>query len=388
METLHIDCLWANPRRLPLTIDSGSGCYVFDDEGRRYLDLVSGIGVNALGHNHPRITAAILEQSQRCVHTSNLYAHPYQSALAHELCRLAGLDRALFTNSGTEATEAALKLARCYGRSLDAAKTRVVALQGSFHGRTRGALAIAGQACLYEPFAPYSTEVTFVAPNDAAALDEAVDDSTAAVILEPVLGEGGVRPLSQTFLRAARDATRRNGALLIADECQSGLGRTGAHFAFQWSGIQPDIVTIAKPLAGGLPLGAVVFSELVHESFPPGTHATTFGGGPLACRVAIEFLAVVDGLLPNIRRVGDQIRAGLGEIRHRRKAIREIRSRGLMIGIELDRAGEGFVHRALERGLLINCTQENVLRLLPPYILTAEQASEGLEILDEVLAAA
>jgi acetylornithine/N-succinyldiaminopimelate aminotransferase len=388
MEIMHTDYLPPNPRRLPLTIHSATGCYVFDAEGRRYLDLVSGLGVNALGYSHPRITAAIGEQSKLCVHTSNLYSHPYQSTLARELCRISGLDRALFTNSGTEATEAALKLARCHGRSRHPGKTHLVALQGSFHGRTRGALAIAGQAYLHEPFAPYATEVTFVAPNDESALNAAVGENTAAAILEPILGEGGVRPLTHSFLRAAREATRRNSALLIADECQTGLGRTGAHFAVQWADIQPDIITVAKPLAGGLPMGAVLFTEHVNESFPPGTHATTFGGGPLACRVAIEFLGLVDDLLPHIRQVGDQIRAGLEEVQSRRSVIKEIRSRGLMVGIQLDCSGHGFVRRALDRGLLINCTQDNVLRLLPPYILTCEQAKNGLEILDEVLAEA
>ena len=381
------DHLLPHPRRVPISIDSGDGCYVFDSAGRRYLDLVSGIGVNALGHNHPRITAAFADQARLCIHTSNLYAHPYQEPLAAALCGLAGMDRALFTNSGTESTEAALKLARCWGRARDAAKTRVVALNGSFHGRTRGALALAGQPALREPFAPFATEVTFVDPNDELTLTAAVTERTAAMILEPILGEGGVRPLSRSFLQAARVVTQRHDALLIADECQTGLGRTGDCFAFQWAGIQPDIVTVAKPLAAGLPLGAVLFTEAVNESFPPGTHATTFGGGPLACRVALEFLDIMNGLLPHVREVSELLRAGLDELHSRHGIIQEIRSRGLIIGIQLDRPGRDYVHRALDRGLLINCTQENVLRLLPPYILTAAQAQEGLQILDEVLTA-
>lgn len=382
------DYLLPNPRQQPLTIHSGSGCYVFDSEGRRYLDLVSGIGVNALGYNHARINAAIADQAGLCIHTSNLYSHPYRAQLARELCRISGLDRALFTNSGTEATEAALKLARCHGCGLNPRKTHLVALNGSFHGRTRGALAVAGQPALREPFAPFAAEVLFVAANDEAALSAAVTERTAALILEPILGEGGVHPLTCGFLRAAREATRRHDALLIADECQTGLGRTGAYFAFQWAGIQPDVVTIAKPLAAGLPLGAVLFSEAANASFPPGSHATTFGGGPLACRVALEFLKIAADLLPHIRQVGEQMRARLEKMQSRRKTIQEIRSRGLMIGIQLDRPGHPFVLRALERGLLINCTQDHVLRLLPPYILTGEQAEEGLGILDEVLAAA
>ena len=387
MSPAKSDHLLSHPRRLPVSIDSGDGCYVFDSAGRRYLDLLSGIGVNALGYNHPRITAAITGQARLCIHTSNLYAHPYQEQLAAALCRLAGMDRALFTNSGTESTEAALKLARCWGRARDSRKTALVALNGSFHGRTRGALAVAGQPALREPFAPFATEVTFVDPNDVSALTAAVTGRTAAMILEPILGEGGVRPLSRSFLQTAREVTQRHGALLIVDECQTGLGRTGDCFAFQWAAIQPDIVTVAKPLAAGLPLGAVLFTEAVNESFPPGTHATTFGGGPLACRVALEFLEIMNGLLPHIRDIGERLRAGLEEMQSRHGIIQEIRSRGLMIGIQLDRPGHDYVRRALDRGLLINCTRENVLRLLPPYILTAAQAQEGLQILDEVLAA-
>jgi predicted acetylornithine/succinylornithine family transaminase len=386
METLHTDYLLPNPRRLPLSIESGDGCYVFDSRGRRYLDMLSGVGVNALGHLHPCITAVIAAQARRCIHISNLYSHPYQSQLARELCRIAGLDRALFTNSGTEATEAALKLAQCYGRQRSPHKTCFVALEGSFHGRTRGALSVAGQPGLREPFAPFATEVTFVAPNDESALSAAITERTAAVILEPILGEGGVQPLTERFLKTAREITLLHDALFIADECQSGLGRTGAHFAFQWAGIQPDVVTAAKPLAGGLPLGAVMFTERARESSPPGTHATTFGGGPLACCVALEFLRLMTELLPHIRLIGEILQTGLEQMRRRRSVIQEVRGRGLMIGIQLDRPGQIFVHRALERGLLINCTQERVLRLLPPFILTVEQAQQGLEILDEVLA--
>jgi acetylornithine/succinyldiaminopimelate/putrescine aminotransferase len=386
MLTINRDYLLAHPRQMPLTIHCGSGCHVFDAAGRRYLDLVSGIGVNALGYNHARIQASIADQARLCVHTSNLFDHPYREPLARELCRISGLDRALFTNSGTEATEAALKLAWCHGRRLDQGKTHLVALRGSFHGRTRGALAVAGQPALRDPFAPFAVDVTFVGPNDEAALHAAVTSRTAAVILEPILGEGGVWPLTDGFLRAAREVAERHNALLIADECQTGLGRTGEHFAFQWAGIQPDVVTVAKPLAAGLPLGAVVFTEAVNAAFPPGTHATTFGGGPLACRVALEFLAAAADLLPHIRQIGEQLRAGLEELQSRRGVIREIRCRGLMIGIQLDRSGHPFVQRALDRGLLINCTQENVLRLLPPYILSTPEAEEGLQILDEVLA--
>ncbi len=373
--------LLPNPRRLPLTIHSGDGCYVFDGDGRRYLDLVSGIGVNALGYNHPRITAAITEQSRRAIHTSGLYAHPYAEPLAAALCRISGLDRVLFTNSGAEANEAALKLARSH----QPCRSRLVALQGSFHGRTRGSLAITGQEGLRQSFAPYSAEVTFVGANDEAALRDAVTSETAAVILEPVQGEGGIHPLTDSFLRLARDLTQSHGALLITDEAQCGLGRTGRHFAHQWSGIRPDIVTVAKPLAGGLPMGAVLFTEAVNATFPPAAHGSTFAGGPLACRVALEFLAVLDELLPHIREIGAELRAGLDRLRARHPKIRDVRSRGMMFGIQLDQLADPFVEAALARGLLVNCTQGTTLRLLPSYILTHAQAADALGILDAVL---
>jgi acetylornithine/N-succinyldiaminopimelate aminotransferase len=362
----------ANPRRQPLTITGGQGSYVFDDSGRQYLDLVSGLGVNALGHNHPRITN-ILTQPQS-IHTCALYAHPYTEPLASELCRLSGLDRALFTNSGTEATEAALKLVRCYARP----RQRVIALQGGFHGRSRGALSVTGQASLQDPFAPYSLPVTFVPPNDEAALRNAFGPDVAAMIFEPILGEGGVMPLTNNYLQLARELATRHDALLVADECQTGLGRTGRHFAFQWSGIQPDIVTAAKPLAGGLPLGAVMFSDAVSDRFPPSGHGSTFAGGPLACRVALEFLQEMDALLPHIAQVGGLLRDTLSKFG-------QVRGQGLMLGLPLNRPGDPIVAAAREAGLLINCTQSTVLRFLPPYVLTAEQVAEAGGILERAI---
>jgi acetylornithine aminotransferase/acetylornithine/N-succinyldiaminopimelate aminotransferase len=359
---------FANPRRQPLTITGGDGCYAFDDFGRRYLDLVTGLGVNALGHNHPRITKVLAEQQS--IHTCGLYAHPYTQPLAAELCRMSGLDRALFTNSGTEATEAALKLVRCYGKP----RTRVIALQGGFHGRSRGGLSVTGQAALQDPFAPFSLPVTFVPPNDEAALRDAFGADVAAMIFEPILGEGGVVPLTESYLQLARELATRHDALLVADECQTGLGRTGRYFAFQWAGIQPDVVTVAKPLAGGLPLGAVMFSNAVADRFPPSGHGSTFAGGPLACRVALEFLKEMNALLPHIASVGEALRSTLTEFG-------PVRGRGLMLGIPMDCPADPIVAAARDAGLLINCTQSTVLRFLPPYILTAEQVTEAGEIL-------
>lgn len=371
--------------RYPLTVESGRGCYLFDADGRRYLDMISGIGVNAFGYAHPRITAALVEQAGLCVHTSNLVQHRYQGELAERLCRMSGLDRAFFSNSGAEAMEAALKAARARGLSMTPRKTRLVALRGSFHGRSHGALAVTGQPELRRPFEPLGAAVTFVDPNDCDGLAAAVGEDTAALIVEPVLGEGGIYPLDAVYLRHARAVTERAGALLVVDETQCGLGRTGRHFAYQWAEIRPDLVVTAKPLAGGLPLGATLFTEEAAQWLPVHSHGSTFGGGPLACRVALECLCLLEEVLPRIGEIAAHFRARLEELQSRHPAITEIRSHGLMFGIQLDRPGRPYVLAALERGLLMNCTQGNVLRLLPPYIAGREEIEETMELLDAVL---
>jgi acetylornithine/N-succinyldiaminopimelate aminotransferase len=365
-------------------IQSGSGCYLTDSSGRRYLDAITGIGVNALGHAHPRIVAALLEQAPLCIHTSPLFRHPYQSLLAETLCAMSGMDRVFFTNSGTESVETALKAVRSRARRLHPEKTRLVALHNSFHGRTFGSLAITGQPKYRRPFEPLCPVVTFVEPNDFAGLKNAVSEETAGIIVEPVLGEGGIIPLENDFLRLAREQATRSNALLVADEVQCGLGRTGRYFAYEWSGIRPDIVVVAKPLAAGLPLGATLFTESAAAALPPGTHGTTFGGGPLACRVALEFLSVLEGIMPRIRTIGQELLDGLRRLREKHPAITAIRGKGLMLGIQLSCPGQPFVGKALERGLLINCTHETVLRLLPPFTLSSEEAREILGILDLV----
>jgi acetylornithine/N-succinyldiaminopimelate aminotransferase len=376
--------LLQNYERLPLVADRGEGCYLIDADGNRYLDAIAGIGVNTLGYSHPRIVSVLIEQAQRCVHTSNLVSNRYQGMLAEKLCAIAGMDRAFFSNSGTEAMEAALKAIRARGHERGG-KLRLVALQNSFHGRTFGSLAVTGQAKLRQAFEPFGAEVTFVEPNDGQALDAALGQETAAVVLEPVLGEGGIYPLNAGFLQRARELTKRSGALLVVDETQCGLGRTGKHFAFQWAQILPDIVVTAKPLAAGLPIGATLFTEDAARYLPLHAHGSTFGGGPLACRVALEFLSIVDDLLPHIRQIGEELRCGLEGLKRRHPVITEIRSSGMMFGIQLSRPAQPIVLEALRRGLLLNCTQETVLRLLPPYILTSEQAGEVVRILDDVL---
>lgn len=374
--------------RYPLTVESGRGCYLFDAEGRRYLDLASGIGVNAYGYAHPRITAAIADQAALCVHTSNLLHHRYQPELAERLCRMSGLDRAFFSNSGAEAMEAALKAARARGNVMRPRKNGLVALRGSFHGRTHGALAVTGQAELRQPFDPLPGAVAFVTPNCASELGTAVTEGTAAVIVEPVLGEGGIYPLEVGFLRRARELADQHGALLIADETQCGLGRTGKYFAYQWADIRPDIVVTAKPLAGGLPLGATLFTEEAAQHLPQHAHGSTFGGGPLTCRVALECLWLLEELLPGIEELGRYFRARLDELQSRHCGIIEIRSKGLMFGMQLSRPGRPLVLAALERGLLLNCTQGDVLRFLPPYIIRRHEIDEAIGILNEVFSEA
>jgi predicted acetylornithine/succinylornithine family transaminase len=373
--------LLRNYDRYPLTMESGAGCYLFDTRGKRYLDMVTGIGVNAFGHCHPRLTAALVDQAQRAVHSSNLVSNQYQGLLAERLCRLSGLDRAFFCNSGTEAMEAALKAVRARSRP---GKEKLVALHGSFHGRTMASLSVTGQPGLRQRFVYPGAEVAFIHPNDSDALRAAISPDTAAVILEPVLGEGGIYPLESEFLQLARSLASDADAYLIADEVQCGLGRTGKYFAYQWAGIQPDIAIVAKPLAGGLPLGAALFTEDAAQWLPPHSHGTTFGGGPLACRVAFEVLDLVHETLPSIACKADEFLARLDWLKRRHPAIREVRSKGLMFGLQLDRPGISYVHSALERGLLINCTQGTVLRFLPPYILGPRQMDECLSVLDGV----
>src|SRR5580700_9964962 len=361
--------------RNPVLFTHGRGVYLWDSNGKKYLDFLSGIGVNALGHRNPAIQKAISAQAGKLIHISNLFFHEYQAELARRLTKLSEFDRAFFCNSGTEAWEGALKLARAYARAQNSnghkAKWRVLALDNSFHGRTFGALATTGQAKYREPFAPLMPGVAFVTLNDVDDLKRHFDGSICAVCLETIQGEGGIHPLTPEFLRAARELTETHGALLILDEIQCGLGRTGRYFAYQHYGIQPDIVTIAKPLAAGLPLGAILTTNKVAGCMHPGMHGTTFGGGPLACAVAIEFLKQEKKLLKHIRQVGEYFQAALKELKARHASIREVRGMGLMLGVELDSAdtARAVVNQLMQHGILINRTNETVLRFLPPYII-------------------
>jgi acetylornithine/N-succinyldiaminopimelate aminotransferase len=375
-------------RRPPVVFLRGRGCYLYDHRGRKYLDFLGGLAVNALGYSHPRLSRVIRRESARAVHLSNLFHHLYQGPLARKLAEWSGLDRVFFTNSGTEAIEGAIKLARlaAHKRGTEG-KTRILALENSFHGRTFGALSITHPSKYREPFAPLVPGVEFVRFNDVADLEAKFDDSVCAIVIEPIQGEGGIFPVSTPFWTRARELASHYGAALIADEIQSGLGRTGRAFAYQRHTGLPDIVVIAKPLAGGLPLGAIVARESFAESFSPGLHGSTFGGGPLACAVALEFLSVVedDNLLENVRERGSQLRAELTRIASDVDFIREVRGEGLICGIELAVEGKPYAEAAFREGLIINCTHERVLRLLPPFIVTERQVREFAQRFRHVL---
>jgi acetylornithine aminotransferase/acetylornithine/N-succinyldiaminopimelate aminotransferase len=380
--------------RHKILVDRGRGVYLWDTDGHRYLDFLSGIGVNALGYGHPGIQAVIKHQAARLIHVSNLFFHEYQSELAKRLTRHSGLDRAFFCNSGTEAWEGALKLARAYARVNNSnghkPKWRILALDNSFHGRTFGSLATTGQAKYRVPFAPLLPGVSFITFNDTEDLKRKFDGSVCAICMETIQGEGGIRPVTPEFLQLARKLTDSTGALLILDEIQCGLGRTGRWFAYQHSRVKPDIVTVAKPLAAGLPLGAILTTNRVATAFHPGMHGTTFGGGPLACAVAIEFLRVAEKLLPHVRKVGAYFHTQLEGLKGRHACVREVRGKGLMLAMELDSAdaAKSVVNQLMKRRILINRTNETVLRFLPPYIIRQKHVDEVIRELDSALRSA
>jgi acetylornithine/N-succinyldiaminopimelate aminotransferase len=377
-------------RRGSVVFDHGRGCRLFDADGRSYLDLISGVGVAALGHAHPRLASAIADQAKQLLHTSNLFFHPLQGELATRLASLSGLPRAFFCNSGAEAVEASLKFARRYWHALGTPRTGFVAFDRSFHGRTMGALSVTWDDHYRAPFKPLVPDVTFVPLDDVDALRAAVTDRTAAVIVEPIQGEGGVRPLGGAMAAAITRACRETGALLIADEILCGLGRTGRPFYSSALGLTPDLMTIGKSLGAGVPIAATLFSERVAAAAAFGDHGSTYGGNLLACRAALVFLdELVDGgLIAHVARVGAHLEASLHALAARQPVIREIRGAGLIWGLELDRPAAPVVDAAIQRGLLVNRTADTVVRLLPPYIITAEEIDEAIGLLDAALIAA
>jgi acetylornithine/N-succinyldiaminopimelate aminotransferase len=374
--------------RYPIALGRGKGVFLYDLEGKRYLDFVAGLGVNALGHAHPRVVKVIRDQAARIIHASNLYYNEFQGRLAEKLCQLSGLQRVFFSNSGTEAIEGSIKLARLAGHRVGGeAKSRLVALEGSYHGRTFGAMSLTGQDKYRKGFEPLLEDVKFVPRNDFAALRAAVDDQTCAIVLEPIFGEGGIYECSGEFLQECRALADRHRVALIFDEIQCGLGRTGNIFAFQTFGVIPDIVAVAKPIAAGLPLGAFLAKEEFASAISAGQHGTTFGGGPLACRVALEYLAILEeeNLLENVSRVGGYLQEQLKLLMGKRAAVQEVRGRGLVLGLQLAVPARPIVEQALAEGVLFNSTQDTVVRFLPPFLLQEKQVDKGVRVLKKLL---
>jgi predicted acetylornithine/succinylornithine family transaminase len=386
---LEREFLLQNYARYPLVLDRGEGCHVYDVEGNRYLDFIAGIGVNALGHNHPRIVKVIREQAGLLIHSSNLYYHRYQGPLARKLAEVSGLKRSFFCNSGTEAMEGALKMARAHGNKISPDKFEILSIENSFHGRTLGALSVTGQPKYRHDFEPLLPGVKFLPQNDIAALEGAFSQRTAGIVIEWIQGEGGIFPISAEYGRKARELADRYDAFLIFDEIQCGVGRPGTWFGYQLASpvVLPDVMVAAKPLACGLPLGVIVANERAAAAIGPGMHGSTFGGSALACRVALEFFEILDDLMPSIRRVGDYFRTRLRELARRYSFIREVRGHGLMIGVDMTVPGKQMVLDAQARGLLMNCTHETVLRFLPPYIVTEKEVDAAIAILDGIFTA-
>ncbi|HUI77952.1 MAG TPA: aspartate aminotransferase family protein [Bryobacteraceae bacterium] len=387
IKDLEQQYLLQNYARYPLVVARGKGCYLYDIEGRRYLDFITGIGVNALGHAHPRIVKVIREQAARLIHSSNLYYHPYQGPLAQRLARMSGLERAFFANTGTEAMEGALKMVHAHGRAIHPEKYEIVSLDNSFHGRTMGALSITGQAKYRTDFEPLLPGVKFVPLNDVAALEAAVNERTAGIVLEMIQGEGGIYPLTSEFAAKARELADRHNALLVADETQCGVGRPGTYFAYQRAEtvILPDVAVFAKPIACGIPLGVIMANAKAAAAIKPGMHGSTFGGGALACRVALEFLDILDELLPSIQKMGAYFADKLNDLARKHSFVKEVRGYGLMLGMELTIPGKQIVLDAIPAGLLINCTHDTVLRFLPPYIATEKEVDQAVRILGKLL---
>ena len=376
-------------RRNPVTFVRGDGVRLYDADGREYIDLLSGIGVAALGHGHAGLARAVSEQAQTLIHTSNLFFHPLQGELAERLSALSGLARSFFCNSGTEAVEACLKFARRYWHTKGAPRAQFVALDESFHGRTFGSLSVTSDEHYRAPFEPLLPTVKFVPTNDASTLAAAVSASTAAIIAEPVIGEGGLRPLTPAFAAAIKEACAKTGALFIADEIQSGLGRTGHPFYFQALGLTPDLVAVGKALGGGVPIGAALASQAVADTLSFGDHGSTYGGNLLACRAALFVLGELfdGGVAENVKRVGPSFERRLRAIASAHPIVKEVRGAGLMWGLELTRDAAAVVPAALERGVVVNRTAERVVRLLPPLVISEADAMDALGRLDAAIGA-
>jgi predicted acetylornithine/succinylornithine family transaminase len=377
--------------RYPVVMERGEGVYLFDSSGNRYLDLMAGLGVNALGHAHPRMVAAMADQAAKLVHLSPQYANRYPGELGERLCAMSGMKGVFYSTGGSEAVEGALKLARTHARqNYKQPKHGIVALRNSYHGRTYGSLSVTGQEKYRLDFGPGLPNVAFVERENIAQLRAAVTDATAAVLMEPLLGEGGVHVLSTEFLAEARRLSDQHGALLILDEIQTGLGRTGEWFAYTHNcanpdALRPDILILGKPLGGGLPLSAILVNEKLFDAFGVAKHGSTLGGSPFACRLGLEFLKIVEeeGLLERVRDTGDYLLGGLRELASELGL--EARGRGLLLGLELEQPGRPIAEQALAQGFLLNVVQGNVLRFLPPFLLERQHVDSVMELLRRLL---
>lgn len=391
IEALSARHLMPTYNRLPLALTKGEGARVWDTEGNEYLDFVAGIAVNSLGHGHPAVVKAIHDAAEHVLHTSNLFHIGPQAALAARLTELSGLERVFFGNSGTEAIEGAMKLARRYGRQNGGGRYKIVTALRSFHGRTLAALAATGQPQYHAGFEPLPAGFSYVPLNDMQALKDAIDDETIAVMLEPIQGESGVRACDVEYVREVRALCDERDILLIFDEIQTGIGRTGTMFAFEHFGVRPDIMALAKGLGGGVPIGAFLAREDVAHAFEPGAHGTTFGGNPFACRVALTVLETVveDDLADAAARAGKRFRDKLVAATEKLGVVAEVRGKGLMIGVELDGvSAPAVMHACRERGLLLNAVGDSVLRLLPPLVVTDADVDAAVDIIADALAAA
>jgi acetylornithine/N-succinyldiaminopimelate aminotransferase len=374
--------------RYPVVMERGDGVYLFDSSGHRYLDLMAGLGVNALGHAHPRMVEAMADQAAKLVHLSPHYASRYPGELAERLCDLAGMKGVFYSTGGSEAVEGALKLARTYARQgFSHAKHGIVALTNSYHGRTYGSLSVTGQEKYRLDFGPGLPHVTFVDRNNLDQLRAAVTELTAAILIEPLLGEGGVHEVDSAFLAEARALADRHHALLIYDEIQSGLGRTGDWFAFTRSGVQPDVLILGKPLGGGLPLSALLVNERLFDAFGVAKHGSTLGGSPFACRLGLEFLNIAEdeALLARVTDTGSYLLAQLRQLAAESEVGVEARGRGLLLGLELTQPGRPIAEQALAQGLLLNVVQGNVMRFLPSFLLERKHVDVAIDIISRIL---
>lgn len=376
--------------RYKIVLDHGDGVYVYDTQGNKYIDFLGGIAVNVLGHNHKELVKAVADQAGKMIHCSNLYYTQVQADAAEKLVKLSGLGKVFFGNSGAEANEGAIKIARKYAHSIDADKSQIISAIHSFHGRTIATLTATGQPKYHEGFGPLPAGFDYVPYNDIEALEKLMSDKTAAVMLEPIQGEGGVHVPDVAYMQKVRQLCDKYNAVLIFDEIQSGMGRSGKFFAYENFGIKPDVVTLAKGLAGGVPIGAFIATDKVAAAFHPGDHGSTFGGNPLACAAANVVLDIVGqpSFLQHVVEIGDYMKSRLEAMQAKYPAlIKEVRGMGLILGMELIKPGRDIVNDCLGKGAIINCTAGNVLRFVPPLIVTKEHIDEVCDALEAVLPA-